>query len=75
MKTEIHAVPTWALCYLVNGDIDYLEPGEQEMIDEWMERNHILNVAAPDDEESYFSYYPPFGLGCDVQDCICVTEW
>ncbi len=73
MKLERRAVPEWALDYLVNGTLDDLEPGEQEMIDEWLQRNNILDVW-PAEEESYFTPCPPFGLACNVVECDCVTE-
>ncbi len=77
MITDRYSVPTWALCYLINGDIEGLEFGEKEMIDDWKQRNGVLDVFCPDDadSESYFTYYPPFGLACDVVECECVIEW
>lgn len=77
MKTELIPVPTWALCYLINGDETGLEFGEKEMIDDWLKREGILNVIPTDDPEghTYFTHFPPFGLGCDVEECECVLEW
>lgn len=76
MKTDIFTVPVWALCYLINDDPTNLEDGEKEIIDEWRSKNHILDVFCPDDvdSDSYFSYYPPFGKGCDVVECVCAIK-
>lgn len=77
MKTERFPVPTWTLCYLINGDETGLEFGEKEMIEDWLDKNGILDVFCPEDadNESYFTHYPPFGLACFVVDCECVLEW
>lgn len=77
MITDRFLVPTWALCYLINGDLDGLEFGEKEMIDDWQQRNGILDVFCPDDidSEKYFTPCPPFGIACDVVECECVLEW
>lgn len=77
MTTELLPVPTWALNYLINGDKHGLEFGEQDMIDAWLEREGIQEVVCPEDvdNDSYFTPYPPFGLGCSVVDCECVLEW
>ncbi len=77
MKTEIFIIPVWALCYLINGSVDSLDFGEKEIIDDWCQKNNILDVWTPDDvdSESFFTYYPPFGKACMVVECECVIEW
>ena len=77
MTTDFFPVPTWTLGYLINGDATNLEFGETDMIDEWLNRNGILDVFCPEnvDNESYFTHYPPFGLACNVVECECVLEW
>ncbi len=77
MKTDVFVVPVWALCYLINGDVNNLEFGEKETVDNWLQRNNILDVWLPEDidEESYFTNYPPFGKSCMVVECECVTGW
>lgn len=77
MKTERFPVPTWTLSYLINGDETGLEFGEKEMIEDWLKREGILEVLCPEDadNESYFTWMPPFGLACNVVDCECVLEW
>lgn len=77
MKTELFPVPTWALNYLINCSEDTLEFGEKDMIEDWRKKNGILDVFCPDDADcdSYFTYFPPFGLACNVVDCECVLEW
>lgn len=77
MKTELFPVPTWALCYLINGDETGLEFEEKGIIDDWRERNDILDVICPEDadNEAYFTWMPSFGLACNVVDCECVLKW
>lgn len=77
METERLPIPTWSLCYIINGDESGLEFGEKEMIDDWMKNNGILGVFCPDDidNEQYFTSFPPFGLACEVVECECVLEW
>ena len=77
MKIERFPIPTWALDYLFNGNITNLEFGEVDMIEDWRDRNSILDIYCPEDvdNESYFTSYPPFGLACNVVECDCVIEW
>ncbi|MCC8175162.1 MAG: hypothetical protein LIO91_01830 [Bacteroidales bacterium] len=67
--TTSEKVPTYALCYLVNGDSTSLTDEEIEMIDTAMSRIGAKDVI-PCDTEPYFSAYPLFGLATEVQDCI-----
>ena len=65
-------VPSWALCYLVNGDPTGLEDEEIREIENWLKRTGFTNVCPPnDEEESYFAHYPAFGKAADVYDCVC----
>lgn len=76
MKTTLERIPTWALCYLINGDSTGLESNEIETIREWIYDNKILDVLPPkSDDEGYFTHYPAFGLACDVVECECVLKW
>lgn len=76
MKTTLEPIPTWALCYLINGDRTSIEPEDEAIIEAWQERSGILEVICPDDaSDSYFSPCPAFGLACDVVECECVLEW
>lgn len=67
------AVPTWALCYIVNGDATGLEEDEINMIDNWMRKARI-EIVSPRDEDPYFTHYPAFGLPTDVMDCDVIYK-
>lgn len=72
-------IPSWAICYFVNGDATGMEDNEIEMADKWLTDNKVISVwpkhtVLPDGTcgdlcEPYFSTCPAFGLPCDVYDC------
>lgn len=41
MNRSIEAIPTWALCYIINGDASGLTDEEIRMVDEAMRKNNI----------------------------------
>ena len=65
MNRSIEAIPTWALCYIINGDASGLTDEES--------KNNIEIVSPRYNEdmctEPYFSHYPFFGLPTEVEDC------
>lgn len=66
------AIPTWALCALINDDFSGLEDEDEQTIRHWLEVSGYSHICPPDDdEESYFTGVPAFGLACDVIDCYC----
>lgn len=74
MNFGTEKVPTWALPYLINGDLDDISDDEIDQIKNWMNHAGIREVFCPgDDEEPYFTWSPPFGLACDV--IICPVEY
>lgn len=79
-KTEIrqYAIPTWALCYICNGDKSCITDEEIKMIDDWLDEHKIQCVSPVENEhgewEEYFSNYPEFGLGSNVMDCDCLVK-
>ena len=66
MNRSIEAIPTWSLCYIINGDASGLTDEEIRMVDEAMRKNNIEIVSPRYNEdmctEPYFSHYPFFGL-------------
>ena len=69
-------IPTWALCYLVNGDDSALDEDDKATVDAWVERTRDggrIDVCCPDGEP-YFCRYPAFGFACDVEDCDVVVD-
>ena len=66
METGVEKVPTYALCYLVNGDATE--------IDSLLREQAVELVCPPSDDEwqPYFSSCPWFGKPCEVIDCDIV---
>lgn len=74
--TETEKIPVWALCAIINGDYTGLSIEERETIMDWLDETRYDIIAPPDEDDSpYFSYYPAFGLPCDVYDikCTCIN--
>ena len=46
MNRSIEAIPTWALCYIINGDASGLTDEEIRMVDEAIRKNNIILVSA-----------------------------
>ena len=73
MNTATEKIPTWSLCYLINGDATGLTDDEIRMADKWMDDWQVQIVSPVTDEEGnaqpYFSYRPLFGLPAEVEDC------
>ena len=73
MKFTAEEIPTWALCYLINGDASGLTDEDVAIVDKWCEVNNVTTVCAPDIQEGecspYFTHCPAFGLPSDVVDC------
>lgn len=73
MELTIEKIPTWALCYLINGDPTGLNNDDIAVVDEWYNINRVVIVSTPDiqggENNPYFSRFPAFGLPTDVVDC------
>lgn len=73
MNKTTEKIPTWSLCYLINGDTTGLTEDEINMIDQWTSDWQVQIVSPFTDEEGnahpYFSHYPLFGLPTEVEDC------
>ena len=59
MEKTIEKIPTWSLCYLVNGDASGLTEEELQTIDRWY-KDMGVQVVSP---------CPAFGLPTEVVDC------
>ena len=70
MKTELikFTLPIYWACYLINGDADGLEEGEQEEIDAFVEKEREGKaISWADVSESWFAHNNDAnGLGGDV---------
>ena len=73
METSIEKIPTYALCYLVNGDTEGLTEEEIKEINDVLERrnvSHIFPIKSDQELQPYFSAYPWFGQWPnEVVDC------
>ncbi len=73
MEKTTEKIPTWSLCYIVNGDASGLTEEEIQTIDRWYKGIGVQVVSPVMDDECgtqpYFSHYPAFGLPTEVVDC------
>lgn len=79
MEQVIEKIPTWALCYIINGDTDGITEEEKAMVDEFFNSYRVasmqVQIVSPvieDGEEApqpYFTHCPAFGQPCEVEDC------
>ena len=73
MNKITEKIPTWSLCYLINGDATGLTEDEVNMIDRWTSDWQVQIVSPHRNEEGnaqpYFSHHPLFGLPSEVEDC------
>lgn len=73
MYKTTEKIPTWSLCYLINGDVSGLTDEEIRMIDTWLNDWEVQIVSPVTDGEGnaqpYFSHCPLFGLPTEVEDC------
>lgn len=79
MEKYVEEIPTWALCYIINGDPSGLSDDDVALIDGFYERYekqglHICIVSPHDDEYGSFSAFPAFGLATDVIECDILCE-
>ncbi len=80
MEQSVEAIPTYALCYLVNGDPTGLTDEDIAIIDEAVSRRKIYEIIPfsednPMSNEPYFSHTPFFGLPAEVEDCIVIFNY
>ena len=66
----IEKVPTWALCYIINGDPTGLSNEDIKMVDGFMQKWQV-EIVSPLSQEgnASFSHYPAFGLPAEVEEC------
>lgn len=59
----IEKIPTWALCYIINGDPTGLSDEDIKMVDGFMQKWQV-EIVSPlsQDGNASFSHYPAFGL-------------
>lgn len=79
MEKDIEKIPTYALPYLVNGDVGDLTDDEIKQIDETCRKLGIELVVPIRDSveggaEPYFSNTPMFGKPTEVEDCIIIYQ-
>lgn len=73
MNKTTEKIPTWSLCYLINGDATGLTDEEIHMVDEWERKWQVQAVSPLTDGDGemrpYFTRFPLFGLPAEVADC------
>ena len=59
--------PSWALCYLINGDDSGLTDDEIAMVDSWVDNSgcNVFSISYFSENDKHFSWSPEFGLACD----------
>ena len=57
MNRSIEAIPTWALCYIINGDASGLTDEEIRMVDEAMRKNNIEIVSPRYNEDMCTEFF------------------
>lgn len=72
--TENVEIPDWALYYLICGDASDLTEEDKEQVDKWLASWEGTVDVCPQDDESYFSSSPEFGLACNVVKCNVLVE-
>ena len=75
IETHEEYVPTWAVCYIVNGDgNDDFSDEDQDLVDTWMTEHeqaatalgaHVVYDCTGETED--FTWRPAFGLACNVE--------
>lgn len=77
MEFITEPIPTWALCYLINGDSTGLTESDIALIDTWYADNKVQTITTASEHEGnthpYLSYFPAFGLATEVVDCVVMT--
>lgn len=71
---SLEKIPSWALCYLVNGDTAGLSNEDITIVNDWMKKTKFIDLEVlkyeSGDTYTYFTHYPAFGKATDVTDCI-----
>lgn len=71
---SLEKIPSWALCYLVNGDATGLSEEDIAIVNDWMKKTKFIDLEVvkyeSGDAYTYFTHYPAFGKATDVTDCI-----
>ena len=71
-------IPTWALCYIINGDATGLTDEEIVMVDSWVKDSGYEIITPCEDEKGeFFNSFcscPAFGAPCDCTECWCMVR-
>lgn len=70
---SIERIPTWSLGYIMNGDSSDLNDDEITLIDNFLRGNKVICVSC-DNDDTYFSSCPAFGLACEVAECTVTYD-
>lgn len=67
-------IPTYAVCYIFNGDCSGMDDADIEAVDKFCEKYPGATYDIPDMDSPYFTNSPAFGLACDVYDMDIYME-
>lgn len=62
MNRSIETIPTWALCYIINGDASGLTDEEIRMVDEAIRKNNIEIVSPRYNEDMRRTLLQPLSV-------------
>ena len=65
MNRTTEKIPTWSLCYLINGDATALTDEEIRMVDEWVSQWQVEIVSPLMDEDGNIA---PIGSGWSINE-------
>lgn len=75
-ETEDHfvmGIPSYSICYLINGDSSGLSDEDIKNIDDWVDgmrkEGKCMDISPISGRDEYFDDTPPFGLPCSSMDC------
>ena len=66
MNRSIEAIPTWSLCYIINGDASGLTDEEIRMVDEAIRKNNIEIVSPRYNEDTCQSRSADSDVGAGI---------
>ena len=71
-------IPSWAMCYLINGDDSALDAEDKKIVDDWVEKmrdgGRIDICNSKEGADPYFCSHPAFGLASYVEECDVIVD-
>lgn len=74
LETGVYRLPSWAVLYFINNDIDHMSESEKKAADKFINRCKIQSVCCPT-TDSFFSHRNDIdNLGGDCYDCTVIYQ-